>query len=436
MFVLDENHQDEPTAINNLLIDESTDPSDIQHSRLLMIVNEDCLRLILAHVTAVDLCSLRELSEILNDASLRVIIDDTFRRKYKVCDLNQITHTMDEAQRLLTNFGPLISDLTVTEKYSDECGARIIKLIVQRCSGTLKSLDLRNFYLDKSEPAAVFAELQKLSINVCDSRFATDQHSESSYVLAVHPHRIELTDAMIQHTYPKLESFCGQWEIKTWHRHSSDSERCRNFFLRHKNLKTIILTEPDDISVLPVIAANCSQLRKFHFSAFYTGDSIIYRDAVKRFTSLKRLEEVTITGDLLAVFFIQQLCHSRSLKRLSLNRLRCTPKIISAVTQLKMLEKLHIQETEVFINCDAFAELPRLKELSVVSYEDADFDLPYMVGRLADLKKLNLRRIDDFKIDGRMYAEIDNARSKAGSAHRTLRIVCNGIKTVFPGRIV
>lgn len=386
-------------------------------------LNDDCLREILTLVTVMDLCSLLELFEISRNFRLKEITSEIFKKQHNICDLNRMVDSVDEAQRLLENFGPLISDLTA--KYSGEDGVQIIKLIIRFCSDTLKSLDIWNFSLNDIGMTAVFHKLEILSIVHCD--FQGDSvdlfaHCNSLLKLIVDIARPE--KAILKQTFPKLETFGVEW----------DGNSCKSFLSRHKKLKALALSISDHLEIFPFIAENCSELTKFWILRCKSANPEENEIAFKSISSMKYLQQLRLSANPNSLVILRELCRFQSLKSLILDYISFGHGVVSVLIQLKCLEQLCIYLCEEVKDLNCLTELWRLIKLQIVSNENIDFDLVRVVSRLTNLRFMFLQ-LHDFTIDEKMHSRIMNARSKVGKAHQSLQIKCDDITAVFPSCI-
>ncbi|XP_037049811.1 uncharacterized protein LOC119084081 [Bradysia coprophila] len=408
---------------------------------MLMDLNDDCLREILARAAPMTLCSLLELSENCKNNRLKAITIETFARKYKTCQLNQCAPTVDKAHRLLANFGPLISNLVTAEYYAaDKTMSHAVKSIGQFCSGTVTSLCLVSYTFDKTDAKALkvlFNNLEKLALYFCHfERDAMDllAHCESLVEIDLSDdgfmghHDKTVYEALFQHTFPNLEVFTGD----------TTSYKLKNFISRHKKLKTLSLSLQDHSDLLPTIADNCSELKilvictgRFDSYPVQQGNShyypIRYKMPVTRIASLKHLEFLQIAYVQNPLECIQQLHHLESLKELIFESKCGSSRFMSALSQLKTLEMLHFFCSDKCVDFTPLAKMDRLKDLLISSSHGkiANLNLVYMVSRLTNLEKFHIYMFPDFEIDDKTNAELVDARSKMIGPRRKLEIMLN-----------
>lgn len=395
---------------------ESTNVTGTQFSDL----NNNCLKNIISRLTITDLCSLRELSEMSNNIRLKKITDKIFAQKYNACDLNEDVNGVHEAERVIINFGPLITHISLSlDNIFYVVHQELIEDIVKYCGGTLKSLQIYFGRIDVKEPS--FPNLERLEIFDCRFRIGTTNlfaNCSSLVELNIHNHNyLGSNEHILQQTFPKLEIFKG----------TCKSEIFENFVSRHKQLKFINWRGSFETArILQAITEHCSGLEKFIITMIADGSAMEYEDAVRSLVKLKHLEDVTIRARNVSngvEMMIRQLGHLM-LKKL---RLECkSPVTLSDVSDLKLLEDLSIlMDNECNINFNPLAELHRLKLLELSSPGLVDFDLVDMVGQLPDLKQLQLNfQTHYYKTYRDVVPRIINARLRHGGDAKKLKIQC------------
>ncbi|XP_037038246.1 uncharacterized protein LOC119075788 [Bradysia coprophila] len=422
--IADRCHQDEPATNDELRI-ESTNISGTKF----MDLNDDCLRQIFSHVSAMDLCSLHDCSEIIKNNRLKYIANEIFARKYKSIELTEAATTGDEVDRLLTKFGPLVLHIKTDKRIE-----RIkIERIVKWCSGTLRSLDVRHFTFGE-EPTRAMEELvsnlRRLIIHNCHFQGGATKlfaHCKSLEHLAVYH---EVPHAMLQHTFPRLRIFdCTRSTLCALH-----TINLGRFISRHRRLETLRLISVIDHSVLlPLIALSCTELRELGICTKRQQRHPRYEISVKSVSRFKKLEKLMICGDQRPITLIRELKHLQLLRELYLMGGSLGPEVVTALTELKMLQVLQIRDCVEFTNFDPLAEMSRLKRLCITTREIVTFDLIHLVSRLTDLETLELdSKIVAFAINKEMHSRIVVARSKSVTTKRALVIVCNGVANQFP----
>ncbi|XP_037040422.1 uncharacterized protein LOC119077341 [Bradysia coprophila] len=165
--IADDCHQDEPR--NDELPIELTNATGTEF----MDLNDDCLREVLARLRPIGLCSLRELSETNRNVRLEAITNEIFTRKFKRLR-NDVETSEDNLERVLAKFGSSILHF-LTDGFDDDDTVSIRKFrsIIERCSGcsgTLKTLRLRNYKFGENDIKAMkslFGNLEGLDIFRC-----------------------------------------------------------------------------------------------------------------------------------------------------------------------------------------------------------------------------------------------------------------------------
>lgn len=394
-----------------------------------MDLNDDCLWDILKMVNLMDLCSLMELSKIDNNIRLEAIAGEIFSRKYKFCHLNEDAETYDDAQRLLTNFGPLISGIFVSFKrtFNKARGDdRIIfNSIIENCGATLESLTVCDYTFDANEATPVFPNLQKLDIIDCflnDNATNIFEHCQSLVELSVRYDSwyTASMDLLFEHTFPELELFSG----------GHNTENFKNFIARHRKLKAINLRwNCDPVPVLPIIADHCKGVKKLTMRSGGENNSVEYEIAMINFSRLINLEEVMIVGrarirSLKIYSLIQQINQLMSLKKLCFEGLNLCPKTIPALSKLKTLEILEMDIFDGYVDLNPLAELGGLRELTIITRGDTNIDLIHIISCLTDLEKLKIYlQRQKATIDKTMQARIADILSKC--ARPTFEIKCD-----------
>ncbi|XP_037049625.1 uncharacterized protein LOC119083918 [Bradysia coprophila] len=418
-------HQDEPATNDELRI-ELTNATGTEF----MDLNDDCLRKICTHLTNSDLCSLAELSAICKINRLEAVTNETFSRKYSKSAIKVDAADVDETERLLVNFGSQMSYLSMDGSNEDSaCSARRFRSIIQCCSGTLERLYLSNYKIGENETKtmrAVFSNLKELRISNCSFEGdAADLFASCTSLHTLHVNdNVPNKEEIFQHTFSNLTNFmCG-------HLSGSINYNLDIFISRHKSMERIQLLSKDDHSdLLPIIAQNCSELRALAVSTNAGRRGRHNSKTYRSLSSLKNLEKLVIANDPNAIRFMQELSHLQSLRELELVRICCDNEIVTAMSHLSRLETLRILGCVQFSDLCSLEHLKQLKELSITSDVVVHIPLVHLVTSLADLEILDLNVRNFFMIDTRLRSKIVNARSKSGSAKRTLKIVCFGRTT-------
>lgn len=392
-------------AINQYLRIESTKATQF------LDLNDECLQKIFDKVTIMDLCSLAETS-----TRLKAVANYNFTRRYKNCNLRGVT--ANETRRLLINFGSLISEISTEDQEINKIG-----LIIRYCSGTLKSLTLWCYQINKKETIALktlFLKLEKLVIYHfdCKGAAAKDLFANCGLLveLSIYDYFRDIGE-ILGNTFLNLEVFKCDPAIRNSDLH--------NFISRHKSLKSISFHCKDDRSpLLPIIADNCKRLEKLKISTDGHENPEEYKTAVKSIGRFNSLRKLTVSDDQNVTILLQELKGLQSLDQLKLNNVRGGSEFLSALLQLKKLNILILYECAEINNLNPLADLCQLKELEVRGRHDiVNFDLVFMIKRLIQLKKLSIRI--SFEMTKEIYLKIiDVVRARSERPQHTLEIEC------------
>lgn len=392
-------HQDKIILLNddNVACDSNRDKSS------LLKLNNDCILAILSVkcLSAIDLCSVAGTCHRLKEIACQV-----FKRKYKSCDLKALV--ADEIdfncynggaraeQRIIMNFGSLISDLRMKNYFRNANLESIFDYVAKYCCNTLVSLNMHTCVIPENCTAKLrplFKNLQKLTIERC----TFDGSSKKLFADCGSLVELELSDGdyafIVENTFSNLQTF--RCYIEAPHKRSqiiSDS-----FILRHQNLKLLRMWNSMDVSsLLQLIADNCKRLEDLECSIIGSLD-------LSNFGHLRKLK---IDCKYRSVMAVQGWNNLTFLESLSLYYAEVDSQLIPTLSQLQSLQVLRLHKWTGHLNLNQLVNLHQLTELKLIrDKDDLDLDLVLLIKRLQNLKVLTIK-VRQFEFDLNMYLRI------------------------------
>lgn len=378
-----------------------------------------------------DLCSIAKTS-----LKLKEIATYVFSRSHKICDFDSMALEKDAVELVLNTFGSTILELRINLSPSPYTyyGEEIVESIVHNCtemtSLTMKSYDIPDTQDAITKVRCMFGKLCSLhifdiAIEGYESMNFNDCVTPNGNVLNLFGDCHSLVElkaddcfvlerSIFDATFPKLEYM--------YYRDHSEHllKGIRSFVLRHNgHLKKLILGDnmDDTLGVIDIISANCKELNHFEFETHSSEDNHFNDGTVLRqLGTLQQLSTLKIDWYAQNVNeLLMELQRSTSLRELQLGSTLGTPDLISTIGQIKSLRILKLYKTDHLQNLNALQNLTRLVELYIENHNlrvgELDFDLPNVVQRLTNLKKLKLDLsgyppYSDYRISKNIYVRL------------------------------
>lgn len=254
----------------------------------------------------------------------------------------------------LQEFGRGLKELTIYPFSSHDHATKVINLVVKFCGKTLKSLNLRE---EKNRADG------KIGL-IFDETFYNLENLEN-----------------FECDYVKLVGL-----------------GFRGFFMRHTNLKKIVMKNAEDfIPLLSAITTYCEQLEELEIKisgCFKTTGLYAEENTSERLQSLKKLRKLTFycpKKDMTK--FTEQLRSLKSLEFLHLYNVYGSLEFVLSLSKLTSLHVLRLTDCYNLKNLNPLANLHQLTDLIIEGSDDsAELDIVNVVNSLGNLKWLDLNK--------------------------------------------
>lgn len=379
------------TEVSYIAYDQNPTPEMIdENASTMLCLNDDCLREIFFWLPLLDLLSISDTCK-----RFRAISMTISSRKHTAIDLNATDKPLSPYQmlRLIQNFGRIVRDLCFkrVEFLNELQTQKIFDLIVENCSGNLKSLSIGGVQIDlsASQMRPFFGSLNELRLENCHMTMSTVDNSftECNDLLRFKVIQCQsIFEFVPQQCFPKLETF------QIFDAGLTNFPKMLEFLANHESLKHINLINirGQDMSLLAdTMVANIKNFEKFQVNGSFN-----YHNFVP-LMRLKNIRKIYLSHPFAEVTnFLNDMTWVEHLQCLQLAGIAVDGGLFSAIGRLASLRELEIEASGSYGTFVRFEPLQNLGQLTKLMFRGEvtinKSDLVNLVVELRSLRMLSL----------------------------------------------